>query len=437
MLASIGAHRWEIKSARYTAYDPKPMKIFSESASGFIADRPDAAVRRDAWALFEEAGLPTTSDEVWRYAPLGELVLDRFRVPDAPDRLADSDFAAQLCERAGLVVRVVDGFLVDAGSPPEGVVVESVTSAISLGGVVLSERYASDTFALLNVALSPSSTVIRVAPGVAVERPIVILNVTNATSSYPLTQIELGHGASATIVEYYEGGDDALVVPLSEYVVGDNGSLQLITYQRLSPSAWHVARTTGFLHRDARLHQAVIGMGGHYDRSRNDAEMLGTGSENELRTTFLGSGSQVHDFRTHQFHKAARSRSTLLSKGAVADDSRSVYTGLIEIEKGAKRTDARQTNHNLLLSPTAHADSVPNLDIRENDVMCAHASSVGPLDELQRWYLESRGVSRDEAERLIIQGFFNEMLASLPGELAQLVEADVTSVLATVRMVSP
>jgi Fe-S cluster assembly protein SufD len=265
----------------------------------------------------------------------------------------------------------------------------------------------------------------------------VVLNVTNGSSSFPRTQIDVGRGANATVVEYYEGGANALVVPLSEYQIGENAALQLITYQRLDSSAWHVARTTGVLGRDARLRQAVIGMGGHYNRSRNDAEMLGLGSENELRTTFLGSGSQVHDFRTHQLHIAGRSHSTLLSKGAVADDSRSVYTGLIEIEKGAKRTDARQTNHNLLLSPTAHADSVPNLDIRENDVMCAHASSVGPLDELQRWYLESRGVSRDDPERLMIQGFFNEMLVTLPQELAELVEADVTSVLATVRIVTP
>ncbi len=90
-----------------------------------------------------------------------------------------------------------------------------------------------------------------------------------------------------------------------------------------------------------------------------------------------------------------------------------------------------------MLSPAAHADSVPNLDIRENDVMCAHASSVGPLDELQRWYLESRGVSREDAERLMIQGFFYEMLANLPAELAELVERDVTSVLATVNVVTP
>ena len=116
---------------------------------------------------------------------------------------------------------------------------------------------------------------------------------------------------------------------------------------------------------------------------------------------------------------------------------RQVYTGVIEIEKGAKRTDARQTNHNLLLSPHAHADSVPNLDIRENDVVCAHASSVGPLDELQRWYLESRGVSRHDAERLMIKGFFYEMLATLPSGLADVVEEDLAQVLADVAVVTP
>ena len=413
------------------------MNLFADSAATFILDRPDAAERQRAWLAFETAGLPTTDDEVWRYAPLRDLVLDRFRVAGEPVPGADSDFAAQLCQRAGLVVRVVDGFCTSTGPLTEGVEVEVDHSNRSLSGTTLVERYEADTFAVLNTALAPATTVLRVADGVVVERPIVILNVSNATSSFSRTQIELGRGASATVVEYFEGGRDALVVPLSEYRLDDNSVLQLITYQRLDPSAWHVARTTGFLERDARLRQAVIGIGAHYNRSRNDAVMRGVGSENELRTTFLGSSDQVHDFRTHQLHLAPRSRSTLLSKGAVADDSRSVYTGLIEIEKGAKRTDARQTNHNLLLSPRAHADSVPNLEIRENDVMCAHASSVGPLDELQRWYLESRGVTREDAERLMIQGFFYEMLANLPAELAELVERDVTSVLAAVNVVTP
>lgn len=413
------------------------MNIFADSASTFLHDRPDAAARQLAWAAFEAAGLPTTDDEVWRYAPLKELELGRFDVAVQPTSRPDSPFATQLCERAGLVVRVVDGFCTSTGAPTDGVEVDIDESTGSLAGSTLLERYESDTFAILNTALAPATTLIRIADGVNVDKPIVVLNLSNSTSSFSRTQIQLGRGSSATVVEYFEGGADALVVPLSEYLIGDNAALQLITYQRLDQSAWHVARTTGFLRRDARLRQAVIGIGAHYNRSRNDAEMLDTGAENELRTTFLGSGRQVHDFRTHQLHIAPRTRSTLLSKGAVADESRSVYTGLIEIEKGAKRTDARQTNHNLLLSPAAHADSVPNLDIRENDVMCAHASSVGPLDELQRWYLESRGVSREDAERLMIQGFFYEMLANLPTELAELVERDVTSVLAAVNVVAP
>lgn len=413
------------------------MKIFADSATSYIAERPDAHERQLAWTAFEVAGLPTTSDEVWRYAPLGELELDRFDVSRAPLARDDSAFAAQLGERAGLVVRVVDGYCTSTGEGVDGVSVEIDQSNQSLAGGTFTSRYEHDTFAILNAALAPATTVIRVDAGVNVAEPIVVLHVANATSAFSRTQIVLGRGASATIVEYFEGGANALVVPLSEYRIGENAVLQLITYQRLDVTAWHVGRTTGFIERDGRLRQAVIGIGAHYNRSRNDAEMLGAGSENELRTTFLGSGHQVHDFRTRQLHLAPRSRSTLLSKGAVADESRSIYTGLIEIEKGAKRTDARQTNHNLLLAPSAHADSVPNLDIRENDVMCAHASSVGPLDELQRWYLESRGISREEAERLMIQGFFYEMLATLPSELAAIVEREVTAVLAAVNVVAP
>jgi Fe-S cluster assembly protein SufD len=122
----------------------------------------------------------------------------------------------------------------------------------------------------------------------------------------------------------------------------------------------------------------------------------------------------VHDFRTLQDHHAARTESELLFKGAVADTARSVYSGLIRIRRGARRADARQSNHNLVLGEGAHADSVPNLDIDENDVRCSHASTVGPIDEEQRYYLESRGVEPDTAQRLIVQGFFADLARRAP-----------------------
>ena len=407
------------------------MTLFADSALSYLNSLDDPTTRVDAWNAFTTLGLPTTSDEVWRYAPLTELNLDRFSVATtaAPDP-ALTPLARALAERAGLVVRIVDGRLVSLEGALAGVDVSTVASQWS-------HNYASDAFALLNCALAPASVVVSIADGAHVASPIVILNSVTTGAAFPQVHVRAGRSSQASLVEYLDGGVDALVVPVSEYDLDENSSLQVSTYQRLDASAWHVARSTGRLGRDARLRQAVISIGGHYNRSRNDAEFLAPGGENELRTTFLGSGEQVHDFRTRQFHRAGRTRSTLLSKGAVADRSRSVYTGLIEIEKGAKRTDARQTNHNLLLSPHAHADSVPNLDIRENDVMCAHASSVGPLDELQRWYLESRGVSRPDAERLMIQGFFYEMLATLPADLAEVVERDLGEVLQLVEIVTP
>ncbi|HEY5302773.1 MAG TPA: SufD family Fe-S cluster assembly protein [Acidimicrobiales bacterium] len=407
------------------------MTTFADSALSFLDARPDAPSRVDAWSVFSTLGLPTTVDEVWRYAPLGDLDLDRFSLAaPAEQPPALSTLASDLAERAGIVVRVVDGYLVKVSGELEGVTVTASEAQWS-------SRYETDAFAQLNCALTPATITLSVADGVDVAAPIVILNTTTTGASFPQVLITLGRSSRASVVEYLDGGVDALVVPVTEYELGDNSSLQVSTYQRLDATAWHIARSTGRLGRDARLSQAIISIGGHYNRSRNDAEFLGTGAENELRTTFLGSADQVHDFRTRQYHKAGRGHSTLLSKGAVADNSRSVYTGLIEIEKGAKRTDARQTNHNLLLSPHAHADSVPNLDIRENDVMCAHASSVGPLDELQRWYLESRGVSRRDAERLMIQGFFYEMLATLPRELADVVERDLGDTLRQVHIVTP
>ena len=406
------------------------MSTFSAHALAQLAAHDDT-LRQQLWERFLEVGLPSTSDEVWRYAPLSDFSLDNFVDDHTSGDVAP--LAEALAAHAGVTVHVVDGVLVGVEGDAPGLSVEQARAEASIA----LDHYDGDAFALLNGALTPNPITVRVAAGVTVAAPLLIVNTTTRSMSFPQLIIDVNERASLAVVEYVAGGEKALVVPLTELHVGINASLQFTSYQRLAPTAWHIARSGAYLAKDARLRQSVISLGGHYNRSRNDADMVGANAENELRTTFLGTGTQIHDYRTRQFHIAGRTRSTLLSKGAVADTARCVYTGLIEIEKGAKRTDARQTNHNLLLSPHAHADSVPNLDIRENDVMCAHASSVGPLDELQRWYLESRGVPRDAAERLMIQGFFYEMVATLPSGLAAIVEADITEALAATTVVTP
>jgi len=173
----------------------------------------------------------------------------------------------------------------------------------------------------------------------------------------------------------------------------------------------HQASTIG---TDATLKSFAVALGGGYARLRTDSALRGNAGTSMLRAAFIGRNDQMLDFRTLQDHLAPRTTSDLLFMGAVADRSHSVYSGLIRVRRGAVKSDAMQTNHNLVLDEGAHADSVPNLDIEENDVKCSHASTVGPVDEDQRYYLESRGVEPDVAERLIVAGFFENIADQVP-----------------------
>lgn len=384
------------------------MGTFIEAADAALSRDDVAPARRELWRQFCSIGLPTAADEVWRYAPLSSFDLDRY----------DPLGAARGDEEPSV------------WSLPNGVALthrDLATSAEFLNA------YGDDAFALLAGAMAGRTVEVTVPAGLEATEPITVVHDVRGSLTCQRVKVTVGAGASARVVERWRGGADALVATVVEYEVAAGGSLDVATYQGLDHSSWHVARSTAHLAAGATFHQACVGVGGGYNRARNDAVLAGLGAENTLRTTFFGDGAQVHDFRTHQHHLAPRTKSALLSKGAVAGRAQSIYTGLIEIEKGAKKTDARQRNFNLLLSATAHADAVPNLDIKENDVVCAHASSVGPLDEDERWYLESRGVDRGEAERLLVEGFFEEMTDALPAELAASVRADLAALLAKTR----
>jgi Fe-S cluster assembly protein SufD len=178
----------------------------------------------------------------------------------------------------------------------------------------------------------------------------------------------------------------------------------------------------------------VVALGGSYARVRTDSRITGKGGTAELTAVYFADGDRMHDFRTLQDHAAPSSTSDLLFKGAVQDRGRSVYSGLIRVRKEARGTNAFQTNRNLVLSEGAGAESVPNLEIETDDVRCSHASAVGPIDDEHRYYLESRGVPPEVAERLIVLGFFSEVLDRLPTpELVDGLRATVAGRLASRR----
>jgi len=232
---------------------------------------------------------------------------------------------------------------------------------------------------------------------------------------FPRTVVVLGANAEATVVERYQSADVAAFVdPVVELDVGDAARLRYANVQELGPRVWQTAYQASRVGRDAELTSTAVALGGDYARLRTDARLEGRGGSSRLMAVYFGSAATMHDFRTLQDHSAPQTTSDLLFKGAVADTAKGVYSGLIRVRKDASGTNAFQTNRNLVLSEGAGAESVPNLEIETNDVRCSHASAVGPIDEEQRYYLESRGVPPEVAERLIVLGFFDEVLQRLP-----------------------
>ncbi len=247
---------------------------------------------------------------------------------------------------------------------------------------------------------------------------------------FPRLVIDAGDDSEVTVVERFTStdGDTVLVVPVLQVRAGQAARVRYLGVNELASTAWQIGHQQAVGGRDSTTTLATVALGGHYARVRTEARISGAGGSTRQVALYFAGGEQMHDFRTIQDHDAPHTTSDLLFKGAVQDSSRSVYTGLIKIRKHARGTSAFQTNRNLTLSEGAWAESVPNLEIETNDVKCSHASTVGPIDPEQRFYLESRGIPTQIAERLIVLGFFDEVLDQLPvGPLAAELRARVAN----------
>ncbi|MCB9373274.1 MAG: SufD family Fe-S cluster assembly protein [Microthrixaceae bacterium] len=380
------------------------------------------------------AEVPSTDEEVWRYSRIGELDLAAYRpVPGSPGsdvvegarRRADRVVG----ERAGLAV-VVDGHLahveLDEQAAAAGVVLGAAAD-VAGGEAVLGAVFGArdDYFGALNDAGAPAPAVLDVPRGTALDRPIVVVHHTAAEGglSLPRLAVRAGENSEVALVDLAASEDvAALTVPVVELDVGASARLTYLAVQDLGPRVWQIGTQASRVAGQARLVSATAAFGGDYARLRTDCALTGRGASGDLLAVYFGDGDQTLDFRTFQDHVAADTTSNLLFKGAVGGRSRSVYTGLIRVRPDARGTNAFQTNRNIKLSEDAWAESVPNLEIENNDVRCSHASTVGPIDELQRFYLESRGVPPAAAERLVVAGFFDEVLGQLPapGVVAEL-----------------
>jgi Fe-S cluster assembly protein SufD len=190
--------------------------------------------------------------------------------------------------------------------------------------------------------------------------------------------------------------------------------VQYVAVQRLGTGAFYQSAQRTLAGRDATLDTLNVGLGASVSRVDLNARLLGPGANSDMLGLYFGDGSQHFDFNTSQDHVTPNTSSDLLYKGALDGSSRAVFRGVIRVHPGAQKTDAYQKNRNLLLSPKAHADSLPNLEIQADDVKCSHGATVGELDEEAKFYLMSRGLDRVQAERLVVLGFLGEVLSRLP-----------------------
>ncbi len=397
----------------------------------WLVDRRVAAAAR-----LGDVEWPSAAEEIWRYSRIGELDLSRFRPvpaqqmgePGEEPAPGGGPIAAEAGERSGLLVvrngRVVHHAL-DPALEAEGVRVCGIATceADELASALGSCSDASpDAFTVLHDAFLAGGAYVKVPRGVVVDKPIVILHWSegDALASFPHSLVVAEEGAEVTVFDRYGSTDTGtgttghLVDAVVELIVGDNAHVRYLSVQEHGPRTWQIALQRAHLGRDASLKSSVVALGGDYARLRSESRLSGKGAESDLTAVYFGDGSQMLDFRTLQDHDAPNTRSDLLFKGAVEDTAQSVYSGLIRIRQHAQKSNAYQTNRNLVLTEGAEAKSVPNLEIEADDVKCSHASTVGPIDEEQLYYLATRGVPPDEAERLVVLGFFDDVFDRLP-----------------------
>jgi Fe-S cluster assembly protein SufD len=407
-----------------TAFTPDAARALG--GPQWLVDRRVAAAER-----LDSITWPTDAEEIWRYSKIDEFDPGRYQA-FLPDELGDpgiepapggGPMAAEAGDRAGLIVvrngRVVHHEL-DPALESKGVLACGLATCDEADVVPWLGQCTDaspDAFTVLHDAFLAGGAFVHVPAGVVVDRPIIVLHWSHGDgrASFPHTLVVAGETAQAAVVDRFaSAGGDHLVDAAVELIVGDAAHVRYLSVQEHGPHTWQIALQRAHLGRDATLRSSAVALGGHYARLRSEARLDGSGSESDLLAVYFGDGNQMLDFRTLQDHAAPHTRSNLLFKGAVEDHAHSVYSGLVRLRAEAQRAEAYQTNRNLVLTEGAGAESIPNLEIEANDVKCSHASTVGPVDDDQRYYLATRGIPPEEADRLIVLGFFDDVLNQLP-----------------------
>ena len=355
--------------------------------------------------------LPSTTDEPWRFTDLKGFDPDSFVSNGHVGSQTPAQAAGSMLdlEVAALATVSEDGIEIERA--PEGITFEPLRDHELLGTLV----GADEKFAAHNAALWEHGLLVQVPKGVVLEQPLYV-RIANSRDGgalfWRLLVVAEPESRFSVVEEYASARPDLAGYSnaVSELFVGQGAKVEYVSLQNLSAETWHFASHRARVDRYAELDWVAGGFGSKKGKTRIQNDLAGSGATSRVTGAYFADGEQHLDYDTFQEHIAPNTTSDFAFKGALRDHATAVWRGMIKVEKDAQKTNAYQENRNLILSERAHADSIPGLEIEANDVRCTHGATISPVNRDELFYAMARGISRGEAERLIVRGFFTDVL---------------------------
>jgi Fe-S cluster assembly protein SufD len=405
--------------------------------------------KRAAYEKFAALPMPRRTDEAWRFSKIAGLTLDGFAPPGADGvsgkagtvNLASAAearahataipfkpsaaYAAQLYFRNNRPAVRQD---LSAEACAKGVIVSTLSEALQTHSEILRSHFmaqpqklGSEKFAALHAAFVEDGAFILIPRGVELDEPIFVVHVADGDGAavFPHTLVVAEENSKATIVDFFVSsgaGLRQLAVGANDLYAGHGARLTYAGVQNWSRSALSLQLNSTVVRRDARVQSVNVHLGAGQARHESLSQLQAPGAFSEMLAMTIAEGTQEFDQRTLQLHQAPNTKSDLLYKNALLDTARTIFSGLIIVDPDAQKTDAYQSNRNLMLSDDAEANSLPGLEIQANDVRCTHGATTSRIDPEQEFYLLTRGIAPEQAHQLLIFGFFEEVLNRLESD---------------------
>ncbi|HKB90600.1 MAG TPA: Fe-S cluster assembly protein SufD [Opitutaceae bacterium] len=389
--------------------------------------------KRAAYETFADLPLPKRTDESWRFSSIGGITLDGYALSFDNKPVATAYPSFNLPSAAALTFSnnaLASSTAVSAELAAKGVIVITLKEAAIKHADLLKahfmaqpQKLGSAKFAALHTAFLGDGAFVYIPRGVELSEPVLITHVAAETATFPHTLVVAEENSKATVIDLFVSPSHAQTSASAQFALGANdlyaghgAQLTYVAAQNWSPNTLSFQLNSTVVRRDARVQSLNVHLGARQARHESLSQLQAPGAFSEMLALTVSEGEQEFDQRTLQIHQAPNTSSNLLYKNALQEKSKTIFSGLIIVDPDAQKTDAYQSNRNLILSPDAEANSLPGLEIQANDVRCTHGATTSRVDPEQLFYLETRGIRPKAASELLVFGFFEEVLNKLENE---------------------